>query len=198
MSPTKVTRQYEVFKFDELSDDAKKKALESQQHCNVDDSWWYEGVYDMWEEKLEKMGFSDVKINFSGFWSQGDGASFTAEIDLEKWIKVKKYGRKFASLLNYCRKNGYSQAIVKRISYHYSHENTVLAYLEWEQDMGKKVEFQMEECQTLLTECVRNLSKQIYKDLEKEYEYFTSDECVKDTIKSNGWTFDESGHLFNP
>lgn len=49
----------------------------------TDDSWWYECVYDTWKEALKQIGFYNVEIHFSGFWSQGDGASFTASIDWE-------------------------------------------------------------------------------------------------------------------
>ena len=63
---------YKAYQFKELSDKAKEKALEWAHDLNTDHDWW-EGVYDMWYEKLEAFGFTGCKIWFSGFWSQGDG-----------------------------------------------------------------------------------------------------------------------------
>ena len=47
---------------------------------------WYSCVLDFWEHALDQIGFEDAKIAFSGFWCQGDGASFTATVDLDKLI----------------------------------------------------------------------------------------------------------------
>ncbi len=75
------------FKFDKLSDEAKEVAREwYREHMN--DYEWWDHIYDEWKEELNDMGFYNVEIAFSGFWSQGDGASFTADsFDLEKWTK---------------------------------------------------------------------------------------------------------------
>jgi hypothetical protein len=35
---------------------------------------------------LDQVGFEDAKIAFSGFWNQGDGASFSAFVDLDKLV----------------------------------------------------------------------------------------------------------------
>jgi hypothetical protein len=71
-----------VYRFDELSDEAKEKAREWYREGNLDHDWW-DGVYDMWTKALNQIGFSDVRIYFSGFSSQGDGACFVARIDIE-------------------------------------------------------------------------------------------------------------------
>ena len=71
-----------VYKFDELSDEAKEKVLEKHRDINVDDSHWYEFTMEMWKEKLKEAGFDDAEIHFSGFWSQGDGACFDAKCDV--------------------------------------------------------------------------------------------------------------------
>lgn len=41
------------------------------------DNWWND-TNQAWKEALEQIGFHDPEISFSGFWSQGDGASFTS------------------------------------------------------------------------------------------------------------------------
>jgi len=39
--------------------------------------------------------------------------------------------------------------------------------------------------QSRVTEILRDLMRQFYRDLEAEYEYLTSDECVLEFLKAN-------------
>lgn len=74
------------FKFDQLDDSAKEKAREWMKEGNTQDNFWSEHIIDEWKEELDKMGFPDADISWSGFWSQGDGASFTSSgFDLDKF-----------------------------------------------------------------------------------------------------------------
>lgn len=55
--------------------------------CNED--WWYEDVFEEFIEELEEVGIHNLEgnIRFSGFWSQGDGASFTSDyVDLHTFV----------------------------------------------------------------------------------------------------------------
>lgn len=47
------------------------------------DDYWHEYLLgeDYWKAALAQIGFGYPDIRFSGFWSQGDGASFTAQVD---------------------------------------------------------------------------------------------------------------------
>lgn len=89
-----------VYTFQELLDLYEKKKIKESVlervrqwlgDANTDDNW-YEYDYELWEKALESIGLMDPKIQFSGFWSQGDGASFTAD-----WIDKEKLIRFFAS-----------------------------------------------------------------------------------------------------
>ncbi len=66
-------------KFNELSDEQKKKVLDKMRDINVDYNNWHDFVTDEFKTKLADLGYTNVKTQFSGFWSQGDGASFSAE-----------------------------------------------------------------------------------------------------------------------
>lgn len=59
---------------------------EMNQWQTSDCSNWWENVYELWKAMLKSIGFQSPDIRFSGFWSQGDGASFTANVDTEKLI----------------------------------------------------------------------------------------------------------------
>lgn len=75
--------------FDQLEDRAKEKARSWYREGAFDDEWW-EFIFDDWKEWLAKAGFGDdPEINFTGFWSQGDGASFTCNgFDLDKFCAM--------------------------------------------------------------------------------------------------------------
>jgi hypothetical protein len=83
-----------VYTFKELLDLNKasggtQKAVERARSWLQDaatDFDWYSSVLNFWENALDPIGFEDAKISFSGFWSQGDGASFTATVDLDKLV----------------------------------------------------------------------------------------------------------------
>lgn len=74
---------------EELEPSVMEKVLTRYRDWNVDHEWW-EFTYDDYKEKLENIGFEDPDFSFSGFSSQGDGASFTCKsIDVVKYIKSK-------------------------------------------------------------------------------------------------------------
>lgn len=64
--------------FSELSAKGKAKAIDAHRDINTDHDW-FDFVIEDYENKLKKLGFYDIKIQFTGFASQGDGACFTAK-----------------------------------------------------------------------------------------------------------------------
>ena len=71
--------------FANLSAAAKTVARDWYRSDGFDYQWW-DHIYDEWKEELKEMGFDGSDIAFSGFSSQGDGASFTADgFDFLKW-----------------------------------------------------------------------------------------------------------------
>lgn len=79
------------FGFEQLSAESKTKALEVNRDWNISDPDWHEATWEMWKEDLEAAGFEDVEMRYSGFWSQGDGASITCTIDARKFLKLKEW-----------------------------------------------------------------------------------------------------------
>jgi len=76
------------FTYDQLSDAAKRTARESWVEDSVRDNDYADNVVSEWKWLLAQKGFDDVEINWSGFWSQGDGASFTAKsFDIERYFE---------------------------------------------------------------------------------------------------------------
>ena len=118
--------EVEVFKYDELSDSAKQRARDW--YLEGMDYDWYDCVYEMCIEDGKEKGFDIDKINFSGFWSQGDGASWTGSVDLLEFIEkhADKESASFGEDMILCEliRNEWvnKELHIVRRSYHYAHE----------------------------------------------------------------------------
>lgn len=183
------TIRTKVYKFDELTPSAQNKAIELLNDLNVHENWFDPTIENM-VEMLSENGFDNAKIQFSGFWSQGDGASFDADINLKHFCKDKRI---LAIAGNYCdfriEKNSFAN--------HYSHEKT--RYVEYNALDEKFVciNSALQDLSRTIEEKRLSLCKQIYKDLENDYEYLTSREAIIESIQANEYEFFKDGKLIN-
>ena len=207
------TITHNIYKFEELPEGIKKEALDTHRHYSVEDRDWWDYEYEYWNEKLENMGYENPDISFSGFCSQGDGASFTCTIDIEKWIEqnsdnedyvlLKKWWDEIEFIVNIHRAN---------YSGNYVHENTIDIewnfyaydlYREWDASLFpfskrvyEKLLNMLDDITDNMLESARGEMREIYKSLEKEYEWLTSDENVAESLKCNEYEFDENGGMW--
>lgn len=79
------TIEVEVFKYEELTPQAQQRARDWYIE-GMDYEWW-EGVYETAKEDGKEQGFYIDKIYFSGFYSQGDGASWIGQVDVRQWLE---------------------------------------------------------------------------------------------------------------
>ena len=114
-----------TYKYQDLSDSAKEKAR--QWYLEGMDYEWYDGVYEMVIEDGKEKGFYIDKIYFSGFWSQGDGASWTGYVDVGAWLKANAPDSIGVSALVALVNTDYIEKHVRvsRSGSHYCHENTM-------------------------------------------------------------------------
>lgn len=126
--PTEITIQ--AYKFDELDERAKNK-VRRWHNESLQLNEWYEFIIDEAKTKGYEHGFSIDDIRFSGFYSQGDGASWTGYVRLRRFMETHiPPGHKL-----YTRAQIYAELVadgwvapsvdVSRRSYHYVHENTM-------------------------------------------------------------------------
>lgn len=119
------TKEITIYKYGELSESAQQKAREWYIE-GMDYEWW-EGVYESAKEDGYEKGFCIDQINFSGFWSQGDGARWTGYVDVGAWLKAHGPDCIGVSALvalvnnNYITKNLHVGASRS----HYCHEHTM-------------------------------------------------------------------------
>jgi hypothetical protein len=180
-------------------DDIKEEAINENRHINVENIDWFDSVFDDWQTRLEEIGFTDAKIHFSGFWNQGDGASFDADIDNDLVVAhLVKMGRISETEAESILKLQDSFELkIRRNSYanHYSHKRTRYVNIEyWDMDNEEqeiRVERFAEQVELLRLE----LSDDIYSDLNKDYDYLTCDDAVYDTLKANNYYFESNGKI---
>ena len=183
-----------AYEYNELSDKAKQKLRYNYCEHVIEMDFEVECL----ETILEEMGFSNPKIAYSGFWSQGDGASFTCDNwqykkgmlanikqNYPTWTSLHLIAKELQSL---SKKTGYSlEFSVYRTNHRYCHENTVecgFGYNEYD-----------EKIQDCVGDVVKKLCKTLYDSLEKAYYDATSDESIEDFYTSNEYLFDEKGHI---
>lgn len=219
-------REEQTYSFDDLSPEAQENALENNRDINVDYDGWEDGVTEGFKEDMREIGIDDITISFSGFYSQGDGASFTSDnIDTRKLFNAvgiksndalnmesedersRGQNKDFYDLLDTLEDIGQIdrnrikpeeiRVTIERIENRHVHYNTVEAKVEiWDEPDGwEEPRDFVSDIENLVTEYIRGLCKDLYRNLEREYDNLTSEELVKETLISNNYEFDEEGNI---
>lgn len=184
-----------LYQFDELSDKAKEVARDWFKKGYPEHGWW-ESVFDDAREIATRFGVEIKDINFSGFWSQGDGACFTGTFRSADLIKTTEEHFKseypteeglHVLLRRLLAVKHQENAFLQLTTFgHYYHSGTMQAedpdsYYVWDE---------MNE----VLSCLRSFADWIYASLEKEHDYLCSNECVDENIQINEYWFLDSGH----
>ena len=180
-------------KFNELNEEQKAKALDYFRNSQTEDSSWFEHIKESFHERLEEYGFSDIESSFSGFASQGDGASFTAgSVDVKTFINKIGKQEQYKVLLDNMEESDLTiEAKVYRIDHMYSHSNTVRVDLVmYVTDLSSKIDKAGDSLQEEMKEFVTTESDKYYRDLEEECNYLESDEAVREMIEANDYDFE--------
>lgn len=179
--------------FAELNDTQKKQAIEIMRDIENQDSnpYWANDLIEQTKEDLKEYGINEADIQYSGFCSQGDGASIsTKNIEAEKFLRKVKSWSKFKSLHKFIINDTISLSVI-RYNYQYSHEYCVYGCVEFPYYVEYSItnQAQVEELQTLITETIRDLSRKLYKELEDENDYHYSEEAIIENINANDYHF---------
>lgn len=194
------TIKTEVFKYSELSDDAKQKAREYFASQVFSDSCDWEHVYEDAKQIASLFGLDIDKIYFSGFWSQGDGACFEGSYRYARGAlkAVKAYAPKDAEvsrivkgLQDVQRKNFYRLYASCKHHGHYYHAYCMAVDVEDNENRYRDIG----ESESDITELLRDFANWIYSQLEKEHDYQCSDEAIEENINANDYEFNEDGKI---
>jgi hypothetical protein len=194
---------HKVYQYDELNDAAKEQARAWYTDHDHGFEFDYDCVYEDAKRLAGLIGIRIKDISFSGFWSQGDGASFIGSYSWEtggvKALKAEapnetELHRIAKDLQKIQAKRFYRiRAEITRghLSNHYSHANTVdIAVFDrpdtdWETDNRDMADD--------IAELLRDFMQWIYAALEREYDFQVSEEAVSENIRGNDYEFYEDG-----
>jgi hypothetical protein len=184
-----------VYNFNELSKEVQSKVIEKQRRGMYEDGEPLLFFSEYCQEKAYQKGFKNIDLQYSLSNCQGDGLSFSAEIDKEKFIKECLPDIKtsvYDILCNYvnfeCKGNTgrYCYASKKDIEVSTDfYKNTP--------NLDKVIDILYNHiANTYMTLCAQ-LEKYGYDELD----YYYSDENVIETILANDYQYTITGQLFN-
>ncbi|QEW20299.1 hypothetical protein LA6_002595 [Marinibacterium anthonyi] len=205
-----------AYRLNELSGDAKDKARAWYREGNFDHDW-YDAVYEDFQRIAEILGLhlktrtvrlmgggtrQEPCIWFRGFWSQGDGACFETFYAYRKDAprRIREYAPQDTELH---RIADVLHATQRRNFYQLRAEATHRGYYYHEYCMGISVErdspshqVMTADAEDIMIEALRDLARWLYRQLEREFDYLSSDDVVDETIVANGYTITEAGQRF--
>lgn len=212
-----------TFKFSELSPEAKEKALENNRYINVDFPDWEDWIIEEFKDQVKEFGINDINVEYTGFYSQGDGASFTSDdIDTRKLFQAagiksnenldmstregrdSEEDKEIWDLLDALEDIGINNKKIKpedisvtirRISSRHYHENTVEANVEIQEEPEgwREPPNFVSDLEYDVTKFIRSLCRKLYRMIEDGYHNEISDESVEEAIEANDLRFKEDG-----
>ena len=184
-----------VYPFEELSKEAQAVAIQekqkaAQEFVNLD------FAVDYIREIGEAIGIVDMKVYYSGFYSQGDGMCFVGRYWYKKgWRKALEQVCTDPDLLEIAealqeeqKNNIYSlYANVTGPNGYYTHYNSVSIDV-YRNDLWVENDH--------LEYLLREFMKWGYAYLQKEYEYQTSEEYAKEVLEDGNNEFTADGQIY--
>lgn len=181
--------------------------LDKYRYIIVDNTYWDYDIKAQFTKDMEAIGICVYHIFYTGFCSQGDGASFNGRVtNLDAFMKAmgaswSDYPNTKAVLdqtdneifISWAHVNGY-----------YTHEKTLTFYIEYDrmadnlswsdpellheaaQAIDKAADGEHLTLEKDIKSFVEGLCQDLYKKLRDEYFYLTSDESVAEIIERNG------------
>ncbi len=169
--------QMRVYQFDELSEEAKEKALQKLRDINVDYDWW-ELYYEGFREELREIGTEAEDFGFD----LGRGAYLYINkgcfVDQRRFLKSAGVD---------LRRGEAKDALQYGIELCTKHLGGGDAYNYCDPNNLEDVN---------ICEYLKDVLRGFWKELRDAYDYLISDEAVVETIEANEYEFTEEGELF--
>lgn len=190
------TIRTKVYKFEELSDEAKQVAIEK--HRNNIDEVFLDMFYDDCIEIIEEVGFcSDIKVQYSLGYSQGDGLSFSCDY-------FTKLNELFVEVLGEGKQKTID-CIIDNCSFELSGNNGRYCFasksdIDFYSNSTSVSHTNIERIIQKVCRVLENIYTDLCQDLEKrgygEIEYQNSDEYISEELISNEYEFTKQGNIF--
>lgn len=217
------TARMKVYEFSELSNETKEKVLDRMRFYQVEDGDWWDSIYDHFATLCKTIGV-DVdleKTYFSGFSSQGDGAGMTAEVDLSEFIagiNEKKYldhaphiekeadyhpapctiDKRVLALID----RGLIDVQIEVTAQGRSYYTRTEVYIDGSDGPSvcpayPNIAEQLDALRTWIEEQMNELTALLYRLLNNDYEYLTSDKALIEMIEANEYEFLADGRTWH-
>lgn len=192
-------------RFEALSEYDQRVILDRHRDINVVGYDWWDRVYDDFKADMYAIGIHVERMYFSGFWSQGDGACFEGRVvDWRSFLKSLGYTDEMM-VQHFADHASFSVSH----SGHYYHANCTRFDAEFYlPDQYVTDEHFLEHCgfgeelrdaaliavlskfdgrklADEFTEAFKDHMRDLYRRLENEHEYLTSDEAVLEALHAN-------------
>jgi hypothetical protein len=205
------TIKLDLYEFDELTAEAKEKAIIKHRDFNLVPLWW-DFVYDDFVALCSYLGVNVDKnaISFDGFYSQGDGSGFNADVDIVT-LKNAVESRSWKEYAPNEQFNFHPHGIDRRVMRLIENGGIQLQPRIINSSKGKSVIADMggypargprfhdyiygeiEALEEWLKLIATELNQFLYKSLERKYDYLTSDKVVAEALTANEIPFTADG-----
>lgn len=210
-----------LYTYDELpTDEARSRARDWYREASNGDTFYAECTTDEFRDMLKALGFTvDARrgISWSGFWSQGDGASFAgswyaSDYDAQQVAKLRE---DMPRECQYHGEDGMHQNSPHVVAFHDAADTLARLVARFPESSGRvatgrdhfmsktfdhgedvESEFDVRDTEAqgdTFADAVDTLARGFYRTLEAEWEYQNSDEAVAETIRANEYEFTEDG-----
>lgn len=177
-----------VYSFEELSANAQSRAISDYQQDPFYHDW-DEDTIDIIKEEAYEMGILDCNIQYSGFWSQGDGLSFTGRLSE---LLAESIYKQHINRDGWGHNEGFDVAIKRKSYPHYVHEKMVYSQIFPHDEDRFDYEY-VEIIERVYNEWKDELCQKWYDTLKEAYdEKFSRDSIVLQLAK---YEFYEDGSI---
>jgi len=139
-----ISKTIKLYGFEELSESIQDTIIST--YIQDLPGWWSDDTEERIRNEAKAIGINDFDFTWSGFWSQGDGLSFTGSLEFKVWLYVlqqhfpswvsddvnesngfKKLGESLSDIVMLQEKNRveWGNCSISRSMHLYCHENAV-------------------------------------------------------------------------
>lgn len=193
------TKTIELYEFEELPEDVQKKVLDNERYINVEDDFWYDydGKTGFSKKEIEKYGLelehSDDLLTYKKLYFSCDREWYIQFVDAE--FKHEETARRFL---------GVPVELWDKVTWTINDKpyRETSTRLEWEYEEYDDEDNLIDEPpfndRLILDTAVERFAEKVEEaliGLRNSYEYYLTDEAVKDTILANECTFTITGKM---
>src|SRR5690606_33638809 len=169
------TIEINLYKFNELSEEAQQKALENLWDLNVDHEWWEFTYEDANNIGLNITEFDLYRGNINGYFGlDARNAAICILKEHGKGCETYILAENFIAELHKLEDNAPKDED---------------GYYEDEDELDQEIE-------DLGQDLLKDLLTEYLSILDSEYNYLTSEKAIVEGIKSNEYDFTENGELY--